>query len=513
MADRSEEIRQAAEADLATFILLVAPKRVLGSVHEEVCEWWNREGASKHQLLLMPRDHMKSALVAFRVLWYLTKYPDRRILYLSATANLAEKQLKFIKDILTSSIYRRYWPDMVHEREGDRERWTTSEIALDHPLRKEEGVRDPSIFAAGLTTAKTGLHFDVVVFDDCVVFENAYTEDGRDKVRAQYSLIVSIEAADTEEWVVGTRYHPRDLYGEMQDMASDVYDKSGSVIGTEPIFEIFERQVEDLGDGTGEFLWPRQQRSDGRWFGFDREILARKRGQYIDKSQFRAQYYNDPNDPGEGRIDRTKFQYYDTDKLSYQNGGWTFGTERLNVFAAVDFAYSLEKRADFTAIVVIGVSRNMDIYVLEVDRFKTDKISEYFSHILKLHNKWDFRRISAEATAAQAAIVKSLKNDFIRPYGLALSVAETKPTRAQGSKEERMDAILRPKYENDQIWHYRGGNCSILEEELVLKHPTHDDCMDALSNAIDIAVAPTGMARRSGGSNVVYNSKFGGVSF
>ena len=36
---------------------------------------------------------------------------------------------------------------------------------------------------------------------------------------------------------------------------------------------------------------------DGKWFGFDLKILAKKRGQYLDKGQFRAQYYNDPSDP------------------------------------------------------------------------------------------------------------------------------------------------------------------------------------------------------------------------
>ena len=89
-------IREAAEADLATFIKLVAPKQVLGAVHEEICGWWSRDGAQSHQILLMPRDHGKSRLIAYRVAHHITRFPDCRILYISATANLAEKQLKFI---------------------------------------------------------------------------------------------------------------------------------------------------------------------------------------------------------------------------------------------------------------------------------------------------------------------------------------------------------------------------------------------------------------------------------
>ena len=191
-----EQIKQAAEESLVTFINLVAPEQVLGQCHEDVCEWWTRQDAKPFQLLLFPRDHGKSRLVAYRVAWELTKDPTLRILYISATANLAEKQLGFIKNILTSKIYRMYWPDHVHEEEGKRKKWTGSEIMLDHPLREKENVRDPSIFTGGLTTSLTGLHCDIAVLDDVVVYENAYTGEGRIKVKSQYSLLWSSEGAE-----------------------------------------------------------------------------------------------------------------------------------------------------------------------------------------------------------------------------------------------------------------------------------------------------------------------------
>lgn len=510
-----DAIRQAAEADLVTFIKLVAPKQVLGAVHEELCRWWTRQDAKKFQLVLMPRDHGKSRMLAFRVAWWITKHPETRILYISSTSNLAEKQLKFIKDILTSNIYRRYWPEMVHPDENKREKWTNTEISVDHPKRKEEGVRDPTVFTAGLTTSITGLHCDIAALDDVVVGDNAYTEEGRDKVKTQYSYLSSIEGADAEEWVVGTRYHPKDLYSEMMEMGEVLYDDEGYETGeVEPIYEKFERQVEDQGDGTGEFLWPRQQRSDGVWFGFDRKVLSIKRGKYLDRTQFRAQYYNDPNDPGEMRIGRDKFQYYDKSFLNESGGNWFYHGDKLNVFASIDFAYSLNKRADYTAIVVIGVDADWNIYILEIKRFKTDRIKEYFDEILDAHAKWGFRRLAAEVTAAQNAIVEELKDSYIRPYGLNLSVVPIKPTKHQGTKEERLAAILEPKYDNRAVWHYKGGNCQVLEDELISTHPPHDDCMDALATAIDIAVPPSGrMARDSVRrvDNVIYHKKFGGV--
>ena len=293
---KKDLIREQAENDLLSFIKLVHQGRVLGLIHEEVISWWCREDAKSHQLLLLPRDHGKSALVAYRVAWEITRNPAIRVLYISSTANLAQKQLKFIKDILTSDIYTFYWPQMVLPTEGLREKWTESEFAVDHPKRKQEAVRDPTVFSAGLTTTITGMHCDIAVLDDVVVYENAYTVDGRDKTKSQYSLLSSIEGSDAREWVVGTRYHPKDLYNDLVQMAVDVYDNDGEIVDTDPLYEIFERQVEDAGDGTGQFLWPRQQRYDGKWFGFDARILSKKRAQYLDRVQFRAQYYNDPND-------------------------------------------------------------------------------------------------------------------------------------------------------------------------------------------------------------------------
>jgi len=380
-----DERRLLAENSLEEFIKLVAPNRVLGNIHREVIGWITGTGGSKYKLLLLPRDHMKSAMAAYWTVWRLTKEPTLRILYISATSPLAVKQLKFMKDILSSDTYRLYWPDMVNKEEAKREKWTEREISVDHPLRKEWSIRDPSIFTAGLTTNIVGMHCDIAVMDDVVVESNAYLEEGRNKVKGQYSLLASIEAVDAEEFVVGTRYHPKDLYSNLQEMEVEEYDEFGDICKRTPLFEVKEYPVESAGDGTGEFLWPRTQGRDGKWFGFDQRILADKRSHYLNKVHFRAQYYNDPHDTDSSPIPRDLFQYYDKGYLTQRDGRWFFRGNNLNVVASVDFAYSLGKKSDFTSIVVVGADSANNYYVLEIDRFKTDKISEYFARILKLY--------------------------------------------------------------------------------------------------------------------------------
>jgi hypothetical protein len=279
-----------------------------------------------------------------------------------------------------------------------------------------------------------------------------------------------------------------DLYNTILTKEYETYDEFGEVVGTVPLYEIFERVVET----NNVFLWPRQQRYDGKWFGFDQNILAKKRAQYDDSTQFRAQYYNDPNDAANAPIGRELFQYYDPKHLSRYEGKWFYKGRRLNIFAAVDFAFSINKKADFTSIVTVGIDFDNNIYVLDIDRFKTDKISEYFKHILLAHQTWDFRKIRAEVTSAQSIIVKDLKENYIRPYGLSLSIEDAKPNRHEGTKEERINAALQPKYANLQIWHPSGGgNVQILEEELVLQRPPHDDVKDTLASVMEICVPPS----------------------
>lgn len=505
-----ESIREAAEANLETFIALVAPQRVLGQCHRDLIHWWTRPDAKDHQLVLYPRDHGKSALIAYRVAWELTKDPSLRILYISATSNLAQKQLGFIKQIFESKVHQTYWPEHIHKEEGRRSKWTASEIELDHPIRREEQIRDPSIMTAGLTTTITGLHFDIAVLDDVVVYENAYTLEGRNKVQTQYSLLASIEGTGSREWVVGTRYHPNDLYGQMLTMREPKFDKDGMVDGEESIYEVLERQVEDRGDGTGEFLWPRQQRKDGKWFGFDIRELARKKAKYLDRSQFRAQYYNDPTDPDNRPIDYSQFNYYKKERLVQQDGRWFVEGKALNIIASVDFAFSMGKESDYTAIVVAGVDEDNNFYVLDIRRFKTDRIVEYFKEILDMYNKWGFKRLVAETNVAQQAIVRTLKEDYFAVHGLSIKVIEVKPTHVQGNKQERMAAILMPRYENNQIYHYRGGNTQILEEELVSHNPPHDDVKDALANAIDNLVKPRIGGQLVHKTKAIFHGRFGG---
>lgn len=518
MPEGAKKIREQALEDLCFFAHLVNPGYVYGSIHNELFIWLQEytlfgigKELSSNKLILLPRGHLKSHIVATWLAWMITRHPELTCLYLSATAELAETQLYAVKNILGSTVYRRYFPEYIHPQEGKREKWSATKLSVDHPRRKREGIRDATVATAGLTTNTTGWHADIIVADDLVVPENAYTEEGRSLVSRKASQFTSIRNSGGFTVACGTRYHPKDVYRDWKEQVYDIYDDEGIKSDEKPVWEVREYPVEE----DGIFIWPRAVRKDGKAFGFDAQTLARIKAEYSDRIQFYAQYYNDPNDPGSDRIDRNKFQYYNVRFLKKEGDKWFFKDKKLNVYASVDFAYSLRKTSDYTAIVVIGIDSSSNIYILDIDRFKTDKILDYFEHIRDLHAKWNFKKLRCEVSVAQKVIVNGIK-DFITKSGLRLSIEEFRPTRHEGSKEERIAASLEHRYDNLEIWHQEGGWTTVLEEELILSRPPHDDIKDALASAVSIATPPAksigNAVKDLFATNNMYHKRFGGVA-
>lgn len=521
MPEKAKEIRERAKNDLNFFATLVNPGYMYGEVHRNIYRWMeeytlfgkhNDGFLTSNKLIMLPRAHLKSHMVATWCAWIITRHPEVTILYVSATAELAETQLYAIQNILSSKVYQQFFPEYINPSDGLREKWNTKKISIDHPERRRQGVRDATVATAGLTTNTTGWHADIIVADDIVVPENAYTEEGRDNVSKKASQFTSIRNPAGFTMACGTRYFPTDIYQTWKDQNYPIYNDEGEIIDRRPVWEIQEFAVEDM----GVFLWPRVIRKDGKAFGFSQQILARIKAEYSDQGQFYAQYYNNPNEDSTNPITTDKFQYYDVKHLRKDGDRWFYSGKRLNIYAAVDFAFSYSKRADWTAIVVIGLDQDDNVYILDIDRFKTNKMIEYFQEIAKLHSKWKFNKLQAEVTVAQITIVQAIK-DYVKQNGLTLSVVEYRPSHVEGRKRERIAAVLDYRYDNYKMWHYEGGLTPVLEEELLLAHPPHDDIKDALASALTIAIKPS--ASRSDIMKEFLNdtfakkSRFGGMPY
>ena len=494
-----------------------------GDIHQEVFQWLSDPSdAAKRQLLLLPRGHLKSHCIAVKCVHEITYNPYTTIVYVTSQEELGKAQLYAIKSMMQSDRYTILWPEMFTEESGERGTWSAYAFDVDHPLRKERGVRDHTMLIKTVKSNAQGLHSDGVVFDDIVVPQFADTESGRREVSKALGYFSSI--LNPGGWVkaVGTRYHPQDSYQNMIDAEEPIWDEQlGEMKGSRKLWQVVERVVENSPDrsGTGNFLWPRTESpKDGKSYGFDVRELSKIRADYVSHgglTHFYAQYYNDPNDVGTQRVGRDKFQYYDRKHIEVKGSNVYYRNQRLNVYCAMDVAWSESEKSDYTAIVVVGVDSEGFIYVLDLDRFRTTNFNEYYEAAVRLQQQYGFRKMLVESNAGGGFVAQEIES-LVRKNGGNLVVDRKASTSKQGTKQEKWAATLEPRYESKSILHFRGGLTPYLEEEVLSAKPRHDDLKDALTAAISISKPPVqaklDVRSRKNNNVVSLNSKFGGRS-
>ena len=363
----------------------------------------------------------------------------------------------------------------------------------------------------GLEKTITGKHCKRLILDDIVVPENN-TEIGRRDVNSWAAQAASIMSADSSMFVVGTRYHPKDAYQLMMDMAyDDPSENENREITTSEVsmFTVMMDNVED----DGEFLWPRQQRTDGKYFGFNPTVLAKKRAVYEslgEITQFYAQYYNDPNDKSTAPISHDLFKYYKKEEVEYVTGLWTVAGRPVWMFAAVDMAASTKDSADYTVITVGAIDEDGNRYVVDIDRFKSAKASEILARVRLAYERYMFKKLRIEAVSGFRLVAQDMA-DRLTEMGIRIPIDLYIPPNSQG-KFARVNGILEPLYQSGAIYHYRGGNCQVLEDELVSVNPLHDDTKDSWAMCVDLMVKPL-QRRQQQSTNVVrFNKRFGGLA-
>jgi phage terminase large subunit-like protein len=363
----------------------------------------------------------------------------------------------------------------------------------------------------GLEKTITGKHCNRLVLDDIVVPENN-TEQGRKQVNSWLSQAASIMSADSCIFDVGTRYHPKDAHQVAMDMVYDdeIEDEYGEITtSAKSLFTVSMANVEE----DGEFLWERQQRKDGKWFGFNKNILARKRAVYEaagEITQFYAQYYNDPNDKSTAPIARELFKYYDKEELDYTVGLWSIQGKPCFLYAAVDLAATSADSSDYTAITVGAIDQEGNRYLVYANRFKTHKISVIYDEIYKVFGAYNFKKLRIEAVAGFRLAAQDVA-DRLYAGGVRIPIDLYIPPRGEG-KAMRVNGILEPLYQSGAVYHYRGGLVQTLEDELVSAKPINEDLKDTWAMCNDLMKVPRARRQKPRTNVLQFNSRFGGVS-
>jgi predicted phage terminase large subunit-like protein len=399
----------------------------------------DHQAGSITTLQLAPRGWGKSTVgTVLSCAHELLKDRDARILFASETSTQACNFLGELKAILTHDNIVEIFGDL----KGDMWHENAINIKGRYTARKES-----SVMTTGVDGAITSAHFEIIYCDDLVTLKNSRTAASRDKVMEWFrtTLLPCVIDENTKIRMVGTRYHPEDLYDDL--MTRD------------PKFKNSTQIVPALNPETGESNNPAI---------FSMEFLQETKDS-MGVIAFDSQYNQDPSGVQGVIFDADDFRYY---KNKPKN---------LVIFQGVDLAVEDKSQNDKFAITTIGVDpRSYKIYLID---YVAKKLSPNKQDEL-IYEKWDRYkaiRVGIESNAYQKTKILTLGEDPL--YSLIPAVPmptdKDKITRAQmlSVRFERGD-ILFPEEERDG---------EIAKHLLSFPNGRYDDLFDSLEIAVQTA--------------------------
>jgi hypothetical protein len=153
---------------------------------------------------------------------------------------------------------------------------------------------------------------------------------------------------------------------------------------------------------------------------------------------------------------------------------------------AFDPAISALETADFAASAVVGMTGDGVIQVLECFGLKNMKPREQIDNFFNLHVKFGLTandKHGIESNAYQAALVHLVREEMFRK-NVYFEVIPITHSKAQGSKNQRVEGILQPRYAAGYIHHQM--HFPVLETQLLDWPNGKRDLPDALAMAISL---------------------------
>lgn len=438
-------------------------------------------GAIKRLMVFMPPRHRKSQTAnAHFSAWYLGRHPDHHIITASYGSSLAEGFSRQARNLT-----REYGPTLFGIRVSEES------AAADHwALAGHYG----SLTAVGIGGPITGRGAHLLIIDDPVKNrEEASSPTLRDRAWDWYTndAVTRLEP-DGAVILIMTRWHEDDLAGRLLK-AMELGDGDRWDVVRLPAFA----EADDpLGRRIGEPLWPEE---------FPADILEATR-QRIGTRAFVSLYQQRPQELQGGVFHASWFRWYTADDVSYDQAAecWRFRGDPLRVYMGVDLATTQKTASDDFALVVIGVTPDQAVVVLDVLAAQLDPAVQAQT-IADWYQDWLPDVVAIEDNAGQAYLVSE-----VRRWHLTHPECPAIPVRARTNVQDKYARISRlaPLVENGGLW-LRAARpdepgwvdldrlprqrihrkMQKLYEQLVTFGPVrgHDDVPDALDLAVNVA--------------------------
>lgn len=172
-------------------------KMLVPHVHGEWTEW-HKNSKSRIKMILVPRNTFKSTF--FTVGWTLQRIAkNRNIRVLIANATLANSR-RFLGDIQANIRENEGFKMLYGEMYDPKLKWNEDEVVISG---RGLGIREATVTAIGVGGNLVSQHYDIIVADDLVNYENSMTRYQADKVIDWWKRSLSLLEPDGEMLIIG----------------------------------------------------------------------------------------------------------------------------------------------------------------------------------------------------------------------------------------------------------------------------------------------------------------------
>lgn len=409
---------------------------------------------------LAPRGHGKSTIgdVDFCITKVL-RNPDVRIMIGSKTQTQASAFLKEIRTHFEQNVNLiRIFGDWKKSRDNV---WNDKEFTVN---RRTVIKKEATVSALGASGAVVSKHFDIIIGDDLVGFENARTEAQRKVLKEWfYSSLYPTLEPDGEIHILGTRYSPMDLYEDL------IKSKN---------YKVNVQQAITVKDGQEYSLWESK-------FSLEKLRSIREEAGLI---IFNMQYQNN-TELAKGKIFKYKyfkhFEEYDIDydlnrvRVKVLDSQGVPYWIPVRIYMGADLAISEDETSnnDYFVLTVIGVDKNKNVYVLDYLKERLTFNAQLNAILDYGKNKFPMvERIGVETVQYQKSLAQEIRRLSLLPV-VNIQTSKDKVTRAM-----RRSAL----FENGKVW-FRIGMDDLEECLLLFPEVDHDDLFDGLDFALTVA--------------------------
>lgn len=409
--------------------------RELSDFQNAIVEVDDKKVKATRSLSLAARGGGKSTiLTTTQVIFELLKNPNIRILLTSNTQLQAESFLRVISQHLTEN---QKLLDVFGTIKHPKYKWDSREINVAGRTRKG---KEASLMCIGLGGGLTGLHFDLIIGDDLVDEENARTKYQRDVCFTWfYKTMYPTLEPHGRLYLVGTRYHPDDLYGRLE---KEEFRNRVNVI---PAIRKDE-------EGEEISFWPER-------FPLKKlHSMRRAMGIII----FNTQMQNN-TDLMIGRMIKPEmFNYYK--RVPETSGFYVQGT---------DSATSTKDKDDYFAHVTIFITKEPQPSVYLVDYVKRKmSVKNQYDYCVRKNIEYQPLRIFIESNAGQAYFAEGLK----------LRDVPIKRVYSSKDKINEMYKVL-PIIEDGRLY-VKSEHAEFINDMVAFPDGDSDDLVDACRQAL-----------------------------